>query len=308
MESESLKNSLVFLSYQFFNKTYIKKIINNFSNKVNKSKCKSVYIFSDYYFEGEKKNHVITYSIVPSSIDINIFKSKISNIEPNDIKHVNNIKDEFIDLLNSENILNICFVMPNSRYAFFSSREEAQKNLFNKLKQDLAEFKQNKNYNILMAKSFEQALNDIAKNKKIDIYIQSFMISFFGAYVASIFDRTTNIEAIAWISDRDKVNDLSNNFCCKLLANTFGALIENNTKLLLIPRPNDSSPLFDEINRIPDYITGAMADLDLINGKTTKDKFKIFIKKYLVNADKNILIKLDYLKDNKATLNHITLR
>lgn len=308
MESEALKNSLVFLSYQFFNKDYIIKIINNFTAKVNKSKCKSLQIFSDYYFENSKKNHVITYSIIPSSIDINALKYKISNIEPNDIKHVNNVKNKFVDLLNSENILNICFVMPNRRYAFFNSRKEAQEKLYDQLKQDLVQFKQNKNYNVSMAKSFEQALSDIVANRKIDIYIQSFMISFFGAYVASIFDRTANIDAISWISDRDKVNDLPDNFCCKLLANTFGALLENNTTLLIVPRPSESSEFLDELNRIPDYITGSMADLDLVNGKTTKDKFGVFIKKYLVNTDKNILIKLDYLKNNESTLKYITLK
>lgn len=77
-------------------------------------------LFSDYYFETEKKNRVITFSLIPAFENVFDISEYIKEAAPKEIKHTKFKSDDFINILNNNTFINFCFTFEiNNKYFSF---------------------------------------------------------------------------------------------------------------------------------------------------------------------------------------------
>ena len=80
-------------------------------------------VFSDYYFEEDRPNRVITFSIIPYVIEISRLKHFLKSLFPTDIKHASQIRQESLRRLRDVPIASIAFILPQNRYFAFANNE-----------------------------------------------------------------------------------------------------------------------------------------------------------------------------------------
>ena len=123
------------------------------------------------------------------------------------------------------------------------------------------------------------------QKKKIKILSEAFVISLLGGYVSSILCRETALTKLCWLSDRDRTNELGDNFVRDLFQVTLIDIVKRNISFAFTPANSNSEEWYADLIRIPDFITGAIAGFDFDNAgiHTAKPAAFSLIGAYLAN-------------------------
>jgi hypothetical protein len=295
-----------------FNKTFYKSSMNDFecffkeNNNINKWM-----IFSDYaLYDKTKKNDVITFSIVPYIIDFNHFSEHLKKIAPGDLKNSRKVNDNFLKFLEIYPIFNIAIVLDKKRKLhdnekqYFLTKFEMMVGMLEKWCETTPENKiryieQIKKLNLLI-----NVINGSGANLKVIRDIE--IVSTLAAYIMFEITKLVSIETIGWFSDRDimlsykavkskssiifdMINNLYYIFC-----NDEG--IDYKDKLVFGVPENTGSVWYDSFNRIPDLISGTLADYDYKNNECSHDKFIPVIERLFTLSNKNIFFNITFSK------------
>lgn len=171
--------------------------------------------------------------------------------------------------------------------------------LINMLKQWCVTTPSNKKYFMEVLDKINRLKREMNKPSfKFQILKYVMVVSLLAAYISSLINKETKVETIGWFSDRDSIFNFHDKLASDLydinfhLFNTLNGLEEQKMDII-IGVPEDSGKMwYDEMNRLPDYITGTLADWDLINNKTTKSKFNQVIEEVIANNNKVLIFKL----------------
>ncbi len=128
-------------------------------------------------------------------------------------------------------------------------------------------------------------------------------------YYLNIFNHP---KAISWISDRDAMIDkydgfiFDNSFIQFLLISSENIINKNDGKIVNIEVPmlyhvtpdRERKNYLDEFIRIPDYLTGTLADFCIEDNRFSKDKYNHILLNSLVNSDNHSIIQI--IDENKG--------
>lgn len=294
----------------------------NFIKFINMNKgVKTWFIFSDYCLDDkEKPNNVMTFTILAlkNQSEFNLIGKVINALQKTDIKKTKIINPQFLEFISGLPIFNISFILPDKsnfikpylidEIEFFKIRFKSLENFYSRM---LAFPVQEKHY-IDCIKDF-QYIQKKFESKSISLYLYR-NIEILNSVVSTIFTIISSVDPntdynLTWVSDRDSMltfekSNLSAPLIFSMISASFYSLSKSNNQLAFYDHKSVGTPELDHFNRIPDMITGTLADM----GKTTvsKEKFLTVLKLYLVNQRQNHIVKFHFESD-KYGLNTLIL-
>lgn len=253
--------------------------------------CDSWIILSDYYFGDDKTNKVITFTSMPYLGGLPQLQSVIRALAPRDIKHTRSIDGRFIEFLHQLPALNISFIFQQDRYFAWTSSDEFQLQMreFCEILSGYVNFWRRDTLNHArldrLSRNIRQAQELLRQKKKIRVLCEAFIISLLGGYVGSLLCRETALTDLCWLSDRDRTNELGNNFVRDLFQVTLIDIVKRNISFSFTRANSNSEEWYADLIRIPDFITGAIAGFDFDNAgnHTAKPAATSLIGAYLAN-------------------------
>ena len=154
-----------------------------------------------------------------------------------------------------------------------------------------------------------QCLSLIETDKKIKLLLDMLLIPFLGAYVSSIIlKRIDKVEVFGWFSDRDKLNDIGDGLSLHIFHHQLHNLLNGKNFTFASTVANSNATIFyDELIKIPDYITGTLADYNLEDNIISKDKFYEILVGCMSNNSYNNHIFRIYKKNNSFNCDKIVI-
>ena len=283
-----------------FEDTVISGKITDYFKKI---KCETWFLISDYCLDDPNKpNNVITFSIIPYSIDTKILKEMINKLAPKDIKEVKKINEEFIKFLLDTPILNISFILTKKMTLLNQRKNEIQNDL-RKLKKNLLK-KENQSE---FVSKLSKVIEDLNKNNfNLKLFKRICVLSFLSGYLTYKILLNSKSKNFVWLSDRDDMLSSNSGIINILYGSNLDGIIENKKyhldgkiKLAFGEPEAKADMWYDELIRIPDYIAGTLADWDMKNNLVNKPKFVEMLETYFKKSQKNIILKLN-LENNRA--------
>lgn len=213
------------------------------------------FLMSDYYFGDDKPNKVITFTAMPYCPYILDLKNVIKAVVPRDIKHTRSINTDFVELINLLPLINIVFIFDNKKH-FIWRRTEPERTLrLNKI---------TKNLHVLDGL--------LEKGKKLRIVSAMFLVSQLGGYVGSLICRETSLSSLIWFSDRDSTNEIGKNLVRNLFQISLIDITKKNIRFGFTSSNSGSDEWYEEMTRIPDYITGTISGFNFDENRAVDQK------------------------------------
>lgn len=275
----------------------------DFDKYMKRFYCTKWMLISDYCLDDRNKaNDVITFSILPYYDSFENIKKVIDGIAPKDIKNTRHINKAFIDFLKSNLMFHISFLLGRNNQSLLKdwSKEVIVSGL-EEIKTLLEEWKENTPGNIDYYNEVDKRVNIILSDMKSKGYnlklIQRLLLTcFLAAYIGNkIFEKAESTEIIGWFSDRDALLTKHKNVASDLFHINFHGLTGNSDAIkIVIGKPNDDSKAmwYDELNKLPDYITGVIADWDMDKNTVTHEKFSEVLKDVVADNPNISILKL----------------
>lgn len=271
-------------------------------------KVESWIIASDYCLDDKSKpNNVMTFTIFPLG-DLNVIKKIISMYLKKDIKDISHISSDAIRYLKTfPYFFSIVFIVKHKNKIL--DLETSKKNLESWIKGS-------ENWPENLRKNYKPRLNKFADYLKrkdcdaktlTDLSLASNMMS----YIVEFLMIKTHAKQIFWISDRDRISSFQDGIIEELVHMCYASLINRRVpelKCFGFVKGDNKNFDYDELVRIPDYISGAVASVDFDKNLIEKDKHqklfdeaildneRIFILEVDVEGTQNILSQIDIRK------------
>lgn len=99
-----------------------------------------------------------------------------------------------------------------------------------------------------------------------------FLISQLGGYVGSVISRETDLSSLVWFSDRDSTNEVGKNLIRDLFQISLIDVTKKNINFSFTSANSGSDEWYEEITRIPDYITGAVSGFNFDENRAIDQK------------------------------------
>lgn len=272
---------------------------------IKKWKC-----FSDYCLDDKNKpNDVITFSIFPYISDYFVIENHIKKIAKVDIKKTKFVQNQFIKFLKEYPLINFSFILDDRKLLFGETsdkRKDCVLDHLNWVKELYAKWIKNEpekeSYYNKTVKIIDSCILEVKHGKKINIYIDVFLISFLGAYVTYIIlNEVKKIDVIGWFSDRDKIFEVGNGIVINLFQNNLhGLLTEEKREFQFASSMSDSNfdTFYDQFIKVPDYIAGTLADYNMDENLISKDKFNTVLTDYMGDNTQNNFVFRIFKDDN----------
>lgn len=237
-------------------------------------------LLSDYYFDDNAPNKVITFSVLPYYDDLKELLSDIRRVAPTDIKHTKNVNEDFVRLLNAIPVASFSFIFSQNKYWIWESKEEMKAWLFDyleKIKAYIEYWRQTEPERERrldqLSKSIRCLENLMKRDKKIRLMPPLYFVSLLGGYIASLLYREAKLSALVWLSDRDSINEICHNVVRELFQITFINITKRNAQLAFTSANSESDEWYKELTRIPDYLTGTISNYDFSKNIIPQGKF-----------------------------------
>lgn len=306
---------------QLLNNTFDKSTKENIKNNylkhlqdVTKWKC-----FSDYCFDDKNKpNDVVTFSIFPYITDYYLVENHIKEIAKTDIKNAKIIQNKFIKFLKEYPLINFSFILKDRKLFFGDTSEKRKEGVLQNLNSAkklyetwIANEPEKEEYYKKAIKIIDVCITEATNGKKINIYIDIFLISFLGAYVAYIIlNELKEIEVFGWFSDRDKTFDIGNGIITNFFQNNLHGLLTDTKSSYQFATSISNSNFdifYDQFIKVPDYIAGTLADYNMDKNLISKDKFDKMLTDYMGDNTHNNFVFRIFKEDNQFKCGKIVI-
>ena len=133
------------------------------------------------------------------------------------------------------------------------------------------------------------------------------LLTALGSFVCGFIADQTKAELFGWFSDRDATNEVLDGASVNLFHIFFNNRISHRCEFAYSPSKSASEEFYSDFTRIPDYITGTLADYDPIKSSITKEKFNQMLEGFFVENDlNNFVFNLDFRPDGSMSCNRLT--
>ncbi len=269
---------------------------------------------SDYYFGDEKPNKVITFSAMPSCPYLLEMKAAIKALAPKDIKHTRTVNPDFVALVNLLPLINVVFVFENGKHFIWDTLPEAKGAILDHvevLKAYVDYWRTTEPVSVSRLDRIEKNLHILERllesGKKLRIVAAMFLISLLGGYVGSLICRETDLTHLTWFSDRDSTNEIGKNAIRDLFQITLIDVTKKNINFSFTTSNSDSDEWYEEMTRIPDYLTGAVAGFDFKQNRAIDQKTAQMLGLHFNGNTKNTFVYRFKVDDDRIRLQRMLI-
>ncbi len=280
--------------------------------------CSKWRCFSDYSFDANKPNDIITFTLLPHVMDMQQLADVIKRLAPKEIKKTKLVNSDFLEFIKHMPFVTFSFVIQNHKHLFYADRDSLKESMLYTMKHQLNESIPRwtalrphlADYHADIAGKIKQVINLIENDKKIRILKNLFLTTSIGSVICTQFANRTNAEIVGWFPDRDEIHDVADNFAGNLFSIQFAEHLENpDCKFVIAPSGSKDEEWYGELIKIPDYITGALADYNFKTNEISHDKFEPIIKKLIVDNDKDLFVfRLTFTEDSKIECTRVNFQ
>lgn len=272
---------------------------------------------SDYSFDKNKPNDVITFSLIPVIGNLQILNDTINKIAPSEIKKAKTVSPLFLSLMKDSPIINFSFILENHKYHLWNDNKELSENInigLDRLTKSIQSWESVKGPLNEWHKGVIDKINEVGRTikgkRKIRIIKNLFLITALGSCICTQIANRINMEALCWISDRDEIHDVSNYFAVDLFnIELIQHLVNPDIQFSAAKASSRDNEWYDGLIKIPDYITGVLADYSITTGSISHSKFEPIIKQLLIDNRRNTFVfKLDFKNNGQITLSRMGFR
>lgn len=268
----------------------------------------SWYIVSDYCLDDKNKpNDVMTFTIYPFTHPY-ILKNGIKRYLSKDIKDFKNLSEKAVNYIKkAPYFFSLAFIIEGKNNIF---KLEDNKQLLDQAIKNMEIWPERKKEEFIhKIKKFREYLN----RKEVDLKTLS-DISITVHIMSSIIEfllLKANAKHILWISDRDKITDFQDGVVSEFVRIYYAYLLNKRAPDHEVygfwGGKDYNKEIFDELVRIPDYISGAIASMDFKNVDSIPEKHYELFDKSIVDNKRIYIMHLkhglieDTLSDLKFT-------
>ncbi|MEC1525825.1 hypothetical protein P9D43_27885 [Neobacillus niacini] len=274
-----------------FHDTFHKSTISDFRSFIdpfNKIGVTKWMIYSDYCFDDEKKLYnAATFTILPYIDDIVELKEIINKMAPVDLKRASSVDERFCAFMKSGYMFNISIVFEKGKNHYFgiSSKEQYLQDLDKIIKQFelwIVTTPTNEVYFNSVIKKVKKLKQEMErKTFSMKLFQNINMIQAIVSYLMLIISKESIIkpDLIGWFSDRDKLITSYGGILYDLLQMNYHnmcdaeKITDKECRKIAVAEPDlkVKSLWYDEMVRMPDYLSGALAGRNFIN--PNRDKY-----------------------------------
>lgn len=277
-----------------------------FQNKFKQ--VNSWYIVSDYCLDDKNKpNDVMTFTIYPFTNPY-LLNNGIKQYLSKDIKDFKYLSEKAVSYIKeAPYFFSLAFIIEGKNDVF---KLNDNKQLLDNAIKNMENWPQKKKEEFIhKMKRFRNYLNrkevdlKTLSNISITVHIMSAIIEFLLI--------KTNTKHILWISDRDKMTDFQDGIVSEFVriyyANLLNKRVSDHKVYGFWGGKDYDKEVFDELVRIPDYISGAIASMDFDNVEKIPEKHYDLFDKSIVDNERIYIMHIkhgvdtDTLSDLKFT-------
>lgn len=274
---------------------------------------------SDYCIDDPNKpNNVISFTLFPYIYDFENWNRLVASLESHDLKKVKNINPEFCKFLKSGFCLNISFYLDKDNFFEKALTKETLDYLVDKYIEAMEHWIESGTSNKETYIKCLKKLNKLKENKKsrnfnYKLLRRMYLITFIAGYLRYLLFREVDyVDIYSWLSDRDSITTWQDEVYLVFYRITSHLLVAerlqqekvtSGTDLFL--EKIDSNMIHDDMNRIADYICGALADYDYVNNRVTSDKHNTLIEEAISDNPYIIVLKVHTGGTSRMVFNHI---
>ncbi len=295
--------------------TFCKSTISDLMNFIQKnSHQKKWLMYSDYVIgDRNKPNDVASFTIMPYDDYPDIIKDRILSIAPSDIKSKKSVSPDFIAYLKEKRLFHINFILGSRKGLIYSNELSKEAAIMTSLSHTTSMLDKwckntpnNSKYFTKIKKKIAIAKNQMSKKSaNYALFCDVMLVALLAGYISYVFTKYNNSEIFRWFSDRDKIIDAYDMLIADQFAMNHHGLCERDsidsskTSVVFgVPESGENGKLwYDEMNRLPDHITGTIADWDINNNISTKPKFIQILEKCIADNPYLVILRLN-LKPN----------
>ena len=283
-------------------KTFLSKTFPDFVNQWNKyaQQLKTLetnidkwVITSDYCLDDKNRaNDIMTFSIFPLCL-APLLKQGIKEHLNEDLKHTTKLSDFAIKFIKEfPYIFSICVIIKDKNNIV---QIDQNKEILDKLILSMKKWPENKQKEFSKIKTLRDYFNRKNADKKtlseicIVCHIMSIIIEFLMI--------KSHAKQIIWISDRDAITNFQDGIISELVRIGYANLIHNRVPdhevFAAVKGKDYEKDLYDELIRIPDYISGTVADIDFQDKDKATDKHYTLFDQSIVGNERIFLMEID---------------
>jgi hypothetical protein len=271
-------------------------------------------IVSDYCIgDRNKKNDAIAFSIVANHDRMENIREYIAAVAPRDIKSSRQIPLGLMQYLRCPVAFSVTYIVPRDSallrdYISVENMREFPPDIETFLRSVQVASPVTSEYFDAVYARFQRFTRDIRENKQFNARLAR-QVHLVAGFASSVFKHLAVAKKpayIRWISDRDAILDrydaLVYDFAYIYFLLQYGQTLDfgnlDTTSMVEKPRfilelPEKSGRhRFDELVRLPDYLAGTMADLDVENIAFTHKKFETMFKNVFFESTNNAIIQV----------------
>jgi hypothetical protein len=247
-------------------------------------------ILSDYTKRiGERTHETYCFSIVPVFFEFQKLKAAIEYLQPTDLKNTRQISNDFLRILTSDKFIHFVFSFGSTQQnPFVRSSIQNTRDTIGELRNHMEQAEEFNRDNQDF-QSMRRRLHFAEQESKRDgfnylLFDRIVLISGIVAALACIITKSTNAQAINWMSDRDNVTTYCNGiiydfFSISYMGGNYRLNINKRCQLWTSHDEGNSKMWFDELIRIPDFIAGAFSRISLKTGSIDLSKQSYVVQK-----------------------------
>ncbi len=262
------------------------------------------FMCSDYCFDDKNKpNNVVSFVIFPYIIDFDDWNRIIESMQLTDLKHCRTVSPSFCNYIKSGNFFSFNFVWDKNcildKWKDKPSMDKAIQDYI-----DLTELWQETTpKNVERYKRLNKQLKVLQNNTNSKSFNYKLLgrivgVTFLASYLKYLLLREIpNIEVFGWFSDRDAItvwNDEIYLVFYQMISHTLisNKLSSERSDKVIDAVPGDINMFYDPLNRVVDFICGAIADFNDSNGQVTGEKQCKLIEDAIANNDYLLILKI----------------
>jgi hypothetical protein len=271
--------------------------------------CRKWLVYSDYCIHDKTKpNDVVSFVVVPYDTPFEVERTLTDNLAPVDWKKTVSVNPSFLAYLRGPRLFYLSIILENTRGLTRHPDMKPRRVVVSQIEATMRiieSWSEDANYNVDYCSAVLRRLRHLSQrmdrpSANLTLYRDILLVSALAGFICHKLGDISKATMTGWFSDRDKIIEAYEGIAFDFAFLNHHALCEKHgvdssqTKMTfgVVSPDAEGKPWYDEMNRLPDYVAGALADWDLPRDIVTKNKTCQMLLRVIADNPRFVLLRL----------------